>query len=172
MTIPLFKGIVHPKMKILLSFTLPQVVPNLYKFLSSLGHKRGYFWRILVTKRVMVPIGKKKYYGSQWESSTVCLPTFCKISSFVFSRRKKFIQVWKSSRLSKQYQNARFLVNHPFKCTSKSDHDLQTTHPQSCWQRGKSQPLNSTLHFLFFCSFSLSPSVSLCMWFIWRIHQQ
>ncbi len=63
-----FKGIVHPKIKILLSITLPQVVPNLYKFLSSLGHKRGYFWRTLVTERVMFPIFFVfKYYGSQWE---------------------------------------------------------------------------------------------------------
>ncbi len=30
-----FKGIVHPKIKILSSFTHPQVVPNLYEFLSS-----------------------------------------------------------------------------------------------------------------------------------------
>ncbi len=30
-----FKGIVHPKIKILSSFTHPNVVPNLYRFLSS-----------------------------------------------------------------------------------------------------------------------------------------
>jgi len=36
-------GIVHPKMKILSSFTLPQVVPNLYTFLSSVEHKGRYF---------------------------------------------------------------------------------------------------------------------------------
>ncbi len=35
------KGIVHPKMKIL-SFTHPQVVPNLYEFLCSAGHKGRY----------------------------------------------------------------------------------------------------------------------------------
>jgi len=37
------KGIVHPKMKILSSFTHPQVVPNLHDFLSSAEHKRRYF---------------------------------------------------------------------------------------------------------------------------------
>ncbi len=37
------KGIVHPKMKILSSFTLPQVVPNLYEFLCSAEHKGRYF---------------------------------------------------------------------------------------------------------------------------------
>jgi len=31
------------------------------------------------------------YYGSQWCPSTVWLPIFYKISSFVFSRRNKFI---------------------------------------------------------------------------------
>ncbi len=49
----LVKGIVHPKMKILSSFTHPQVVPNLYEFVlpntkedilkkvwkQSLGHR-------------------------------------------------------------------------------------------------------------------------------------
>jgi len=39
----IFKGIVHPKMKILSSFTHPQVVQNLYEFLYSAEHKRRYF---------------------------------------------------------------------------------------------------------------------------------
>ncbi len=34
------KGIVHPKMTILSSFTHPQVVPNLYTFICSAEHKR------------------------------------------------------------------------------------------------------------------------------------
>ncbi len=34
-----FKGIVHPKMKLLSSFTHPQVVPNLYECLCSDEHK-------------------------------------------------------------------------------------------------------------------------------------
>ncbi len=38
-----FKGTVHPKMKFLSSFTHPQVVPNLYKFISSAKYKRRYF---------------------------------------------------------------------------------------------------------------------------------
>jgi len=38
---------------------------------------------------------RKIYYGNQWGPSTVWLPTFFKISSFVFSGREKFIQVWK-----------------------------------------------------------------------------
>ncbi len=38
----ILKGIVHPKMKILSSFTHPQVVPNLYEFLCSAEHKGRY----------------------------------------------------------------------------------------------------------------------------------
>jgi len=37
------KGIDHLKIKILLSFTRPQVVSNMYDFLSSAEHKRRYF---------------------------------------------------------------------------------------------------------------------------------
>ncbi len=39
--VSLLKGIVHPKMKIL-SFTHPQVVPNLFEFLCSAEHKGRY----------------------------------------------------------------------------------------------------------------------------------
>ncbi len=41
-TLYLLKGIVHPKMKILSSFTQPQVVPNLYECVCS-EHKGRYF---------------------------------------------------------------------------------------------------------------------------------
>jgi len=37
----------------------------------------------------------------QWDPSIVWLPIFFKISSFVFSIRKKFIQVWNNLRVSK-----------------------------------------------------------------------
>ncbi len=37
------KGIAHPKMKIVSSFTHPQVVPNLYECLCSAEHKGRYF---------------------------------------------------------------------------------------------------------------------------------
>ncbi len=36
------KGIVHPKMKMMSSFTHPQVVPNLYECLCSAEHKGIY----------------------------------------------------------------------------------------------------------------------------------
>ncbi len=41
------------------------------------------------------------YYGSQWCPKTAWLQTFFKISSFVFGRTKKFIQVWNYLRVSK-----------------------------------------------------------------------
>ncbi len=39
----LLKGIVHPKMKILSSFTHPLVVPNLYECICSAEHKGRYY---------------------------------------------------------------------------------------------------------------------------------
>jgi len=33
-------------------------------------------------------------YGSQWGPSTVWLPTFFKIPSFMFSKRNKRMHVW------------------------------------------------------------------------------
>ncbi len=37
------------------------------------------------------------YYGSQWCPKTAWLQTFFKISSFVFGRTKKLIEVWNYS---------------------------------------------------------------------------
>jgi len=53
---------------------------------SSIGLTSSYFF---------VP-----YYWSRWGLSTVWLPLFFKISSFLFSRRKKFMQVWNNLRVS------------------------------------------------------------------------
>ncbi len=100
------KGIVHPKMNIL-SFTHPEVGPNLSECLCSVEHKGRYSeeW------------GKQQYffsyYGSQWCPKTAWLQTFFKISSFVF-RTNTFIQVWIYLRVSK-WQHFHFWVNHPFK---------------------------------------------------------
>ncbi len=41
------------------------------------------------------------YYGSQWCPKTAWLQTFFKISSVVFSRTKKCLQVWNYLRVSK-----------------------------------------------------------------------
>ncbi len=42
MKLHILKGIVHPKMKIVSSFTLSQVFPNLYECLCSAEHKGRY----------------------------------------------------------------------------------------------------------------------------------
>jgi len=55
-----------------------------------------------VTKQLIHPIDFHSTFfpTSQWGTSTVWLPTFFKTSSFVFSRRKKFIQFWNNLRVS------------------------------------------------------------------------
>ncbi len=44
------------------------------------------------------------FFQSQWLPATVWLPTFFKISSFEFNRRKKLIQVRNNLRVSKWWQ--------------------------------------------------------------------
>ncbi len=76
------------------------------------------FWRKFVTRLFWGTIDfhsrKKKYYWSQWCPRTALFPTFFRISSFVFSRTKKLIQVWNYLRVSKWWQNFHFWVNYPF----------------------------------------------------------
>jgi len=89
-----FKGIVHPKKKIVIIYSPSSCSkPVQYEFLSSAEHKRR-----CGNQQLMDPIDFhmviKINYGSQWGPSTVWLLTFFKISYFVLSRRKKFIQVW------------------------------------------------------------------------------
>jgi len=56
----------------------------------------------------------------QWCPTNVWLPIFFRISSsFVFSRRNKFIQVWNNLRVRKWWQNFNFGVNYPFKIFSE-----------------------------------------------------
>ncbi len=116
------KGIVHPKMKILSSFTNPQVIPNLYECLCSAEHKGRYFEECGKQSTSGAPLTSIVfffYYGSQWCPKTAWLQTFFKISSFVFGRTKTFIQVWNYLRVSKWWQDFHFWVNYPFKCNSK-----------------------------------------------------
>ncbi len=56
----------------------------------------------------------KKYYGYQWEPETVWLPTLLMISSVVFCRRKKLIELWNNLRVNK-WQDCHFWVHWPFK---------------------------------------------------------
>jgi len=41
-----------------------------------------------------------KYYGSQWGPSTVFVTDILQNTLFLFSRRKKWIQVWNNLRVS------------------------------------------------------------------------
>jgi len=50
------------------------------------------------------------YCGNQLFQLTVWLLIFLKISSLVFSRRMKFIQVWNNLRVSKWWRNFHFKV--------------------------------------------------------------
>ncbi len=93
----LVKGIFYQKMKILSSFTHPQVVPNLYEFLCSAKHNRRYFEESLQPGFFGAPltsiVGNIKYYGSQWSPRSAMFPTFFRMSSYVFCRTKTFIKV-------------------------------------------------------------------------------
>ncbi len=101
------KGIVHSKIKILSSFTHPQVVPNLYECVCSAEHKGRYSEECGKQSSSGAPLTSIvffSYYGSQWCPKTAWLQTFFRISSFVFSRTKKFIQVWNHLRVCKWWQ--------------------------------------------------------------------
>ncbi len=94
------KGIVHPKMKILSSFTHPQVVPNLYECVCFSEHK-GRYSEECGKQSSSGSLYFFSYYGSQWCPKTAWLQTFFKIFSFVFGRTKTFIKVWNYLRVSK-----------------------------------------------------------------------
>jgi len=61
-------------MKTLSSFTYPQVVANLYEFLSSAEHKGRYFKEGLKPNSCLALltsiVEKKKHHGSQWWQSS------------------------------------------------------------------------------------------------------
>ncbi len=108
-------------MKILSSFTHPQVVPNLYECLCSAEHKGRYSEECGKQSSSGAPLTSIVFFFLLWKSmvpKTAWLQTFFKISSFVFSRTKKFIQVWNYLRVSKWWQNFHFWVNYPFNVTS------------------------------------------------------
>ncbi len=69
-------------MKMLSSFTHPQVVLNLYEFILLLNTKEQF----LVSTDFQ---SFYSYYGSQCGPATVWLFTIFKISSFVFNRKEK-----------------------------------------------------------------------------------
>ncbi len=77
-------------MKILLSFTRPQVVPNLYECVCA-EHKGRYSeecGKQSSSGAQLTSIVFFSYYGSQWCPKTVWLQTFFKISLFKISVRQ------------------------------------------------------------------------------------
>ncbi len=79
--------------------------------------QRKIFWRMWKQSSSGAPLTSIVFMtssmSSQWCINTAWLQTFFRISSFVFSRTKTFIQVWNYLRVSKWY-NFYFWVNYPF----------------------------------------------------------
>ncbi len=91
-------------MNILSSFPHPQVITNLYKFLSAAEHNLDILKNV-GNQTVDVAIGFHRKEKKQQLCKTIAtfnylLPTFLKIFFFVF-RRKKLIQAWNNMRVSK-----------------------------------------------------------------------
>ncbi len=72
-----FTGIVHPNIYILLSFTHPQVVPNLHECLSSAEHKRRY----------SEECGKQSSSGAQLTSIVFLLSNFQTFQTYKLSSK-------------------------------------------------------------------------------------
>jgi len=75
-----------PKNEIMSSFTLPQVIPPVY--CKNMGNQT------VVEQPLTSIVGKKN-------TMEVWLPTLFKISSFVFGKGRKLIQVWNNMMVSK-----------------------------------------------------------------------
>ncbi len=105
-------------MKILSSFTHPQVVHKPVWMSLFCWTQRKIFWRMWETEQFWGTIDFHSiffsYNGSQRCPKTTLLQTFFKISSSVFGRTKKCIQVWNYMRVSKWWQHFNFWVNYPF----------------------------------------------------------
>ncbi len=76
------------------------------------------FWRMWETEQFWGTIDFHSIFSFlQWKSmvpQNSLLQTFFKISSFVFGRTNKFIEVCNYLRVSKWWQNFHFWVNYPF----------------------------------------------------------
>jgi len=95
---------VHLKMKILSVFTHHQVVPNLHVFICSAENED--IWKNVLIKQISIPIdfNSMYFFFLLWKSmgNEICLiKTFFQISSFVFSRTNKHIEVWNNLKVSK-----------------------------------------------------------------------
>ncbi len=87
-----FKGIVHPKMKIMSSFAHPQVVLHLYKYLCSAEHKGRYSEECEKQSNSGVPLTSIVFFFlRQWCPKTAWLQTFFK-NIFLCVRQNKDIR--------------------------------------------------------------------------------
>ncbi len=88
-----------------------------------------------------LPLQEKKYRCAR----TALFPTFFRISSFVFSRTKTFIQVWNYLRVSKWWQNFHFWVNYPFKQEGSTSQCVLCSRvlPSSFFQGSLARPVST-----------------------------
>ncbi len=63
------KGVVHPKIQILSSFTHPQVVPNLYECLCSSEHKGRYSEECGNQSSSEAPLTSIVFFSLLWKSN-------------------------------------------------------------------------------------------------------
>ncbi len=87
------KGIVHPKMKILSSYNHPQVVPNLYEFICSAGHKGRYSEESGKQNSSWAPLTAIVFFYLLWKSMVPqnSLVTDFLQNIFLCVRQKKYI---------------------------------------------------------------------------------
>ncbi len=108
------KGIVHPKMKILSSFTHPQVVPNLW--MSLFCWTKEDILKNVGKEQSGAPLTSIVFFFLLWKS---IVPQNSLVTNFLqnlplCSQNKEFIQVWNYLRVSKWWHNFHFWVNYPF----------------------------------------------------------
>ncbi len=125
----LFKGIVHPKMKIMSLFTHPQVVSNLYECIFSAEQQRKIFWRMWETEQFWGTIDFHSIFFLLWKSM---VPQNSLVTNFLqnivlcVQQNKEFIQVWNylwrvnDDRIS-------FWVNYPFNVWKKKSLNIHKT---------------------------------------------
>ncbi len=92
------KGTVHPKMKIMSSFTHPQVFPNLYECVCP-EHRGRYSEECGKQSSSGAPLTSIVFVFPLWKSmvpKTVWLQSFFKISFFVLRHSYKWNYLWVS----------------------------------------------------------------------------
>jgi len=81
-----FKGTLHPEMKILSSFTHPQVVANLNEFFSSAEHKGRYFEECLEPSSCLAPLTSIAFYFSTMQVNGKFSLSLVQIMFYIYCR--------------------------------------------------------------------------------------